>query len=155
MELDVPADVVSQGKDAIREYVAKVTLEVRGCVEDALRDVRVEQQEREPAPAPEPRTPRGAPNGRVNRRPIPNGRAAVRSSPRARVAPNGHSNGHENGDAASVKQINYLRSLATEAGYSGDQLAYLAQEVVGKDDIRSLSKRDASALIDQLRGDKP
>lgn len=152
MELDVPADIVSQGKDAIREYVAKVTAEVRSYVEEALAGIRVEQQEREPVePAPAAvRTPRGAPNGNGHHRPPSNGRASPRIAARARASGNGHAN---SGEAASIKQVNFIRSLAADAGYSAAQLEYVTEEVIGsRKPLSSLTKKEASAVIETLRG---
>jgi hypothetical protein len=154
MELDVPADIVAQGKDAIREYVAKVTTEVRSYVEEALNSARVEAQEREPAPRPEApaRSPgpstRSAPHGRTAPRTPPAGGPARRAPVHSRA---GRMNGNGNGEGASLKQVNYLRSLASQAGYSDGQLGHLAQEVVGHGDLNALTKREASQLIDQLR----
>lgn len=151
MEVDVPADVVAQGKDAIREYVAKVTAEVRSYVEEALASIRVEQQEREPVePAPAAiRTPRGTPSGNGHHRAPSNGRAAPRVAQRVRPT----SNGHANGEGASIKQVNFIRSLAADAGYSTAQLEYMTEEVTGsRKPLSSLTKKEASALIETLRG---
>src|SRR5687768_17113624 len=87
MELDVPADIVAKGKEAIREYVARVTTEVRSYVEDALSRSSREQQR--PAPPRQPRTPRRAPEDHVPRHPPANG---PRSLPRPATKPVG--NGH-------------------------------------------------------------
>lgn len=151
MELEVPADIVSQGKDAIREYVAKVTAEVRSYVEEALAGIRVEQQEREPVEVAPPamRTPRGSPNGNGHHRPPTNGRASPRLAPRQRPA----TNAHAGGEGASIKQQNFIRSLAADAGYSPAQLEYVTEEVLGsRKPLASLTKKEASALIETLRG---
>lgn len=44
-----------------------------------------------------------------------------------------------------------MRSLARDAGYSSDQLALLCEEATGKSDIRSLTKREASGVIETLK----
>lgn len=151
MEVDVPADIVSQGKDAIREYVAKVTAEVRSYVEEALAGIRVEQQEREPVePAPAAiRTPRGAPNGNGHHRSLSNGRAA----PRVAARPRANGSVQANGEGASIKQVNFIRSLAADAGYSAAQLEYVTEEVIGsRKPLSSLTKKEASTVIETLRG---
>lgn len=65
--------------------------------------------------------------------------------------PNGRTNG--NGSYASAKQLSYLRALAKEQqlGYAG--LQELAQREFGTADVLHLSRRQASSLIDRLRGD--
>lgn len=144
VDLEVPEDVVSKGKDAIRGYVAAVAKEVRSYVEEALTNERIERQEREPAPeriqsrpapsaSPSPRAP-----GRMIRAGAPqNGRAAPRGD-----------------DAlASPKQVNFLRSLGSQNGLSYGQVSALAQETFGKRDLRELTKKEASSLIDQLRSE--
>jgi hypothetical protein len=49
--------------------------------------------------------------------------------------------------------LNFVKSLAQKAGYSYGQLNAMAEEVLGVavHDLRTLTKRQASALIDQLR----
>ena len=64
---------------------------------------------------------------------------------------NGGTSGRRNGTTASPKQIGFIRSLGTAAGLSYRDLADLAQESFGTPDLQSLSKRQASALIDRLR----
>ena len=59
-------------------------------------------------------------------------------------------NGHGSSQA-SPKQVNFIRSLSREAGLSGDDLAYMAEDLCGTSDMRSLSKRDASRMIEELQ----
>ena len=119
MEVDVPEDAVAKGKEGIREFVARVTAEVRSYVEEALADIRVEQQEREPeSAAPTPPSSRAVPNGALSPRPGPNGGAPRRPHATAavRAVGNGHENGRSNGASreggvgASFKQIQFARS---------------------------------------------
>ena len=65
----------------------------------------------------------------------------------------GGPNGRSNGSLASSKQLNYLRALAAEQriGYAG--LRELAQQEFGAADVLHLTRRQASTLIDRLRGE--
>jgi len=140
-----PPPEVAQDKDRLRAYVEALFGEVKARVEDQV----VAAGEREPVQQAAPETsvsdsrrapppPRG--NVRPLRRPSPNG--------------NGHSGngrGAPNGDSVSLRQIGYMRSLARDAGYSNDQLSLLCEEATGKSDIRSLTKREASSVIETLK----
>lgn len=128
MEVDVPEEVVAQGKEALRAYVEKVAAEVRSYVESALAEPvsgRAPLQRTASRSAPPPRPALRASvhaNGRANgsRRPegpVENG--------------NGHHGGSGGPDApASIKQVNFLRGLAKDAGYSPDQLSFLAEDAL-------------------------
>jgi len=141
MELEVPEDVVQKGKDAIRDYVAAVTKEVRSYVEDALHT-----SGDQPRSVPERTQSRAAPAALAPRRaPVRVVRSAAPQSARP-------ASRNEEG-LASPKQVNYLRSLGSQGGLSYGQLSALAEETFGKRDLRELSKREASSLIDQLRSE--
>lgn len=147
MEVDIPEDVVHQGKDAIRNYVAAVTAEVRSYVEEAIG---------RSGPVARPQADRsGSRSGPVGRAPA---QTPGRGYANGHATRNGHASGNGQSTevaagsmAASIKQINFLRGLAKDAGYSPDQLSYLAEETTGKRDLRALTKREASQMIDQLR----
>lgn len=150
LESEPPAEV-SSDREKLANYVMALAAEARARVEEALQSGRIEQQEREPVePAPAAiRTPRGAPNGNGHHRPPSNGRAAPRVAQRVRPT----SNSHANGEGASIKQVNFIRSLAADAGYSTTQLEYMTEEVTGsRKPLNSLTKKEASALIETLRG---
>jgi hypothetical protein len=148
IELEPPPEV-AQDKEKLRVYIDSMTAEVRQRVEQALGRPRPERQ---PASETTPARPsRTVPQGNGSQRTPPPRRPPAGSSTRPGTRSGRSNNGSVNGNGASLKQLNYLRSLASEAGYSADQLAYLAQEVVGKEDIRALSKGEASQMIDQLR----
>jgi hypothetical protein len=135
IDLEPPPEV-AQDKEKLRAYVESMTAEVKARVQSALRK------------AAEP--PRRA-TERAPSRATPNGRASVRPAPR----PTSNGNGREraNGEAASMKQVNFIRSLASKAGYNATQLEYLAEEVIGsRKPIGSLTKAEASSLIETLRG---
>jgi len=71
---------------------------------------------------------------------------------RARAPRNGGNGSQDTGDVASNKQINYLIGLATrEAKMTLPELRAYVQRQVRKDDIYSLSKAEASAIIDTLK----
>ena len=146
-----PPPEVSSDREKLANYVMALAAEARARVEEALQNGRVEQQEREPVePAPAAiRTPRGAPNGNGHHRPPSNGRALPRVAVRART----NGNGHANGETASLAQQNYIRSLAADARYSAAQLEYVTEEVIGsRKPLNSLTKKEASAVIETLRG---
>lgn len=141
MEVDVPDDVVQKGKDAIRDYVFAVAKEVRSYVEDELR-----KPDDQPRLVPERSDSRSAPASLAPRRAPPR---VVRG-----VAPqNGRAMPHNEDGLASPKQVNYLRSLGSQNGLSYGQVAALAEETFGKRDLRELTKKEASSLIDQLRSE--
>lgn len=150
LETEPPPEVAGD-REKLASYLMALAAEANARVEEALSIGRVEQQEREPVEVAPPavRTPRGSPNGNGHRRPPTNGRAA----PRVAVRPRANGNGHANGEGASIKQVNFIRSLAADAGYSNTQLEYLAEEVLGqRKSLSSLTKQEASALIETLRG---
>jgi hypothetical protein len=141
IEAEPPAEV-QQDRERLRKYTEELFAECKARVEDQV----VAAGEREPASAQPESSSRSAPVAhppRAVRRPATNGNSR----------PNGRAvgNGHQNGEPVSLKQIGYVRSLARDAGYTNDQLAFLCEEATGKADIRALSKREASALIDTLR----
>jgi hypothetical protein len=141
-----PPDEVAHDREKLRGYVEELFIECKARVEDQI----VLAGEREPV---QPQ-PVAAENG--SRRP-PASRGPAR--PPRHISPNGNgrSNGNAgargpaNGESVSLKQLGFLRSLARDAGYSNDQLGLVAEEATGKRDLRELTKREASALIDQLR----
>lgn len=58
--------------------------------------------------------------------------------------------GQGDGGVATPKQVKFLFAIAREAGLSDDELNERAQELYGNP-VQSLSRRDASALIDRLQ----
>jgi hypothetical protein len=143
-----PPPEIAQDREKLRGYVEALFDEVKARVEDQI----VAAGEREPAPersatdvsdtgsrrAPPPRPP-----VRSMRRPVPNGNGHANGTSNGRGAPNG--------EGVSLKQIGYMRSLARDAHLSNDQLALLCEEATGKSDIRSLTKREASGVIETLK----
>ena len=88
-----------------------------------------------------------APNGQESRQ-----TGQSRRPHRPMRSPNGRNcNSHKGRSEASQKQILFIRSLSRDAGLSEDDLAYLAEDLVGARDLRSLSKRDASRIIESLQ----
>lgn len=143
LETEPPPDVAGD-RAKLAQYVMALAAEAKARVEEALTNGRVERQEREtapprmePGPAPSASPSRRAP-GRVIRNGTPqNGRAAPRGDD----------------GLASPKQVNFLRSLGSQNGLSYGQVSALAEETFGKRDLRELTKKEASALIDQLRSE--
>jgi hypothetical protein len=128
-----PDEIITKDRQRLAEYTRRLFAECRSRVEDEI----AQEHGRAPRHQPEQR------NGRDHR-----GRPAHQ---------NGQSNGRQTrrsaatgGMAASPKQVNFLRSLANEAGLGYRGLEQLAHDEFGKD-VRGLSKREASQLIEQLR----
>ena len=140
IETEPPAEV-AQDREKLRLYVEQLFDECKARVEDQV----VAAGEREPAPARPESSSRSAP--------VPQPPRPARRPSNGHSRPNGRAagNGQQPGEPVSLKQIGYVRSLAREAGYSNDQLSMLCEEATGKSDIRSLTKREASSLIDTLR----
>jgi hypothetical protein len=138
IETEPPAEV-AQDREKLRLYVEQLFDECKARVEDQV----IAAGEREPVSGP--------PEASSRRAPVPH--APTRPPRRAAPNGNGRGNGHAggNGESVSLKQIGYVRSLARDAGYSNDQLALLCEEATGKSDVRALTKREASTLIDTLR----
>ncbi len=134
IESEPPAEV-AQDRSKLKAYVEELFRECRARVDDQVGQASPKAA---PAPRAEERTPRAAPTGR---RPPP-----ARAS---RAAPSTNGNG-ESG-LATAKQLNFLRSLGQQGGLSYGQLSALAEETFGTRDLRDLSKKQASELIDQLR----
>lgn len=126
-----PPPEIREDRQKLAEYARRLFAECRSRVEAELSGTGDP-----PAPRARPSNssdrggPRSLRNGRSRRGPV---------------------NGHTSGTRASLKQVNYLRALSTEAGLSYDDLADLASDLVGKADVRALTKREASQLIDELR----
>lgn len=142
IELEPPPEV-AQDKEKLAAYLASITAEVRARVEAEIgvRGTRT---------APPPRPLRASATS-VSRS-VP-GRAAPRSmAPAARREP-GDDSHESNGQSASPKQVNFLRSLGQQKNLSYGQVSALAEETFGKRDLRDLTKKEASALIDQLRSE--
>ena len=97
-------------------------------------------------PAVEPAEPRSAPSSSPSRR-AP-GRAIRNGAPQ-----NGRAAPRADDGLASPKQVNFLRSLGAQNGMSYGQITALAEETFGKRDLRELTKKEASSLIDQLRSE--
>lgn len=143
LETEPPPEVAGD-REKLANYVMALAAEARARVDEALANGRIERQEREPAveraesrPAPSPSPSRRAP-GRVIRNGAPqNGRASPRGDD----------------GLASPKQVNFLRSLGAQNGMSYGQVSALSEETFGKRDLRELTKKEASSLIDQLRSE--
>lgn len=160
LETEPPPEVAGD-REKLANYVMALAAEAKARVEEALANIRVEQQEREPeTPALTPPSSRAVPNGHVPPRPGLNAGTPRRSrtAVAARAVGNGHENGRANGApreggvGASFKQIQFARSLGARAGYSVSQLSALCEESFGRQ-LEEISKADASALIEQLRGE--
>ena len=130
IEAEPPSDI-REDRDKLAEYSRRLFAEVRARVEDEIANL-----------VPKSRS-RARTNGAAHRNDRSNG------FPR-----NGHANGRSgrNGSSstASPKQVNFLRSLANAAGIGYRGLDDLARNEFGKD-VRDLTKKEASALIDELR----
>ena len=142
IESEPPAEI-AQDREKLRLYVEELFAECRARVDDQVAAAR---------PSPVSEEPRRTVGALSRRAP---GRTALRATTRREPAPAPAGNGHAaNGttELASPKQVNYLRSLASQAGLSYGQVSALAEENFGKKDLRELTKREASILIDELRG---
>ena len=146
IEHEVPPEV-AQDREKLGRFIASVFQEVKARVEEQVAGAGRRESVGE---QPEPES-----QDVGSRRSAP-ARGAVR--PFRRPASNGHSPAAANGRAtptgevASVKQISYLRSLARDAGYSNDQLAMLAEEVIGRScPPNAMTKREASLVIESLK----
>jgi hypothetical protein len=141
IESEPPAEV-AQDRERLRKYMEEVFADAKARVEDQV----VLAGEREPSgpgtASPSSRRPPVGATVRPIRRPVPQ-----------RPLSRGPSANGAKTEGASLKQVNYPRSLARDAGYSNDQLSLMAEEATGKTDLRQLTKREASELIDSLRQD--
>ena len=118
----------------IREDRAKLKRYVEALFDECGQRVQDQVEQASSSPA----SPTNAQRKRRHHRPM------TEQSPRQR------GNGSLRGQA-SPKQVNFIRSLGSQAGFSHDDLAYMAEEAFGKRDLRSLTKKEASALIDNLQ----
>ncbi len=147
IESEPPAEV-SQDRDRLKQYTRELFAEAKARVEEQV------EQQRHPAPAQE-----GDASASPDSRRVPPQRNGARPVQRPGMNGNGHTarrNGtaHSDGEAASIKQINYVRALGKDAGYTPDQLLDFAEEVTGRSGISrldALSKRDCSLLIENLK----
>ena len=127
-----PPPEVCEDRERLRKYIAALFAESRDRVDEEMialdRDAVVE--------------PEARPRLTTSRR---------QSPPATRAPQNGR---REEPTLASPKQLNYLRSLSSDAGYDYRGLADLSHQEFGVHDIRELTKRQASELIDGLRRDR-
>jgi hypothetical protein len=65
-------------------------------------------------------------------------------------APSRQGNGGKSNQAASGKQIGYLRDIAVRQGMTSEQLDAEANRMFGVADIGSLTRQEASQMIDSL-----
>lgn len=140
-----PPPEVAQDREKLRAYIEALFTEVRARVEDQVAST----VEREPAPEPPTREASSC----SPRRPSPV-RGVVGRLPRSTQRAEGHvgDRATARGEAASLKQVSYLRSLARSAGYSNDQLALFVEEVLGRRcSLDSMSKREASIAIESMK----
>lgn len=88
--------------------------------------------------------------------PVPSWAEKRRELP-AVEAPRRNGNGHGNGNgdgaagAASNKQVGFIIVLGKKAGMSFREVQDFAAKVAGKPDLYKLSRREASAVIEQLQ----
>jgi hypothetical protein len=68
---------------------------------------------------------------------------------RTRLSHNGESSG--GGSVATPKQVKFIYAIAREIGLSDEELNDRSQELFGRP-VESLSRRDASEIIEKLRG---
>jgi hypothetical protein len=78
-------------------------------------------------------------------------RAAQASNPRSRNG-NGTGNGHQDTDAISDAQKRYLFRILADQSLEGDQALSHLKERLGVEDLSNVTKREASALIEELLG---
>ena len=125
----------SMTRKEIADYTRALLAEAQARTEQHL----AQQQAQAPEPAHRPvQTPSRRPHRPMR---VSNGRDNG----------NGYGGNGQGGSQASPKQILFIRSLGREAGMSGDDLAYMAEDLCGTRDMRSLSKRDASRMIEDLQ----
>ena len=125
LEAEPPLEI-QQDRELLADYARRLFAECRQRVEDEL--------------AREPR------DRRLERR---NGSSRFPGRPSSNGRQNGR-RGASKGATASPKQVNYLRALANETGIGYRGLDDLAQDRFTKD-LRDLTMREASKLIDELR----
>lgn len=139
IETEPPAEI-AQDREKLRLYVEELFAETKARVEDQVAASR-------PNPVRDERRPLVTTTSR---------QAPGRFASRARTAEPTNGNGHAgNGgtELASPKQLNFVRALGQQAGLSYGQVSALAEETFGKKDLRTLTKKEASVLIDELRGE--
>lgn len=73
------------------------------------------------------------------------------AQPHANGSGNGNGNGHGNGGNASVKQIQFIRSLAKRTGQAAEELA---RDLFKKTSLETLTAKEASTIIEGLKGGK-
>ena len=130
----------SMSRQEIADYTRALLAEAQARTNEHLAQQQVHANE----PAPRPvQTPSRRPHRPMQGR---NGRSNGNG-----YGGNGHAGSRNGGNQASPKQVNFIRSLARDAGLSSDDLTYLAEDLVGSGDLRSLSKRDASCMIEALQ----
>lgn len=124
IEVEPPPEI-QEDRDRLRKYLSALFSETRERVDEALE---ISSNDREPI------------------RPAGGGHRASGGSQRRSARP-------QNGRApeASPKQINYLRSLASNSGMSYRDLEVFAHDQCGVSRVQDLTKRQASDLIDRLR----
>ena len=144
IEAEPPAEA-QQSRESLKAWVERLFDEVKARVEDQIQQDQPDSRE-QPSRRSSPHRPFVTGNDReTGRRTRGNGRSG-----------NGqHGNGRQNGDLCSPKQANFIKSLGTQAGFTYDDLGYMAQEAFGKRDLSTLTKKEASAMIKNLlEGDR-
>lgn len=133
LEVEPPPEI-QRDRDKLRRYVETLFAECRTRVEEQL-----DHGQASTSPQPRPRT-------------HPQARHRAMRRPGDEKHQGGYGGNGRSRPQASLKQINFIRSLSREAGLSDEDLAYLAEDLCRTRDLRSLSKRDASVLIEELQG---
>lgn len=122
--------------------------------EDAIgrRDAEPRQQTQLPPspPPPSPPPPQPQNNGHANGQYRTNGRAAAPPLPMNRPA---SQNGHGHPDAATPKQLEFLKTMARRFRLSDHQLDNRIGEILGRQcGLQQLSKKEAGVVLDNLTG---
>ena len=132
LEVVLPENDKRDLQDVIASLYDEAKAAVVAQVEGGAERVAI-QREAEPEPIPVTR---------------PNGNGGNRWA-----KPNGH--GHNgNGDGAAIasnKQVGFIIVLGKQHGMSFKQVQDFAAKVAGKPDLYKLSRREASAVIEQLQ----
>jgi hypothetical protein len=94
------------------------------------------------------------PQGGGSRAPARNNRSN-RSTSQKNQNGNNNGNGDNDGDAITDAQKRYLFRILADQGFQGDQALEHLKESFGVEDVNSVTKREASTLIEDLLASAP
>jgi hypothetical protein len=158
LEVELPDAAFINGNSDLREALSKLFKEVDAQVDDQINGKNGKNtphiDENTPARPQEPNSPAER-TGDTSRTPEGASEASQRRRPKGPRSSNGKGSGtggNGNVELATNKQVNFMIGLAQrEAKMSLPELRAFCKREVKKDDIYSLSKNEASAVIDLLK----